>query len=146
MRWLLVATVACSAAIAASTVLASVAEPPDPCLLVTASDASKVLGATPPKPRTKTVGITRSCTYVSKKKTMTVVTTRVATQAAFDKAAMKTGLAIPIQGVGADAWSVSEGKGLLVWRSGVEIAFSFVGVSPFVGTQQSLAKSAIGRL
>ena len=115
-------------------------------MLVTAGDASKVLGATPPKPRTKTVGSARSCTYVGKKKTMTVVTTKVATQAAFDTAAKKTGLAIPIQGVGADAWSVSEGKGLLVWKSGVQISFTFAGVSPFVGTQQSLAKTAVGRL
>ena len=146
MRWLLVATVACSAAIAASTVLASVAEPPDPCLLVTASDASKVLGATPPKPKTTPMGVALSCTYAIKKQAMTIETTRVATQSAFDKAAKKTGLAIPIQGAGADAWSVSEGKGLLVWKSGVEISFTFVGVSPFVATQQSLAKTAVGRL
>jgi hypothetical protein len=146
MRWLLVATVACYAALAASTAFASASEPPDPCLLVTTSDASKVLGATPPKAKTKTVALTRSCTYVSKKKAITVVTTRVATQAAFDQAAKKTGLAIPIQGVGADAWSVAGGKGLLVWKSGVQISFTFVGVSPFVGTQQSLAKTAVGRL
>jgi hypothetical protein len=145
MRWLLIATVACIAGIAASTA-APASEPPDPCVLITTTDASTVFNATPPKPKTKKIGTARSCTYVVKKKTMTVATTRVATQAAFDKAARKTGLAFPIQGAGADAWSVSAGKGLLVWKNGVEISFTFVDVSPFVATQQSLAKTAVGRL
>jgi hypothetical protein len=100
----------------------------------------------PAKPKTKTVGAARACTYVIKKKTMIIETTRVATQSAFDKAAQKASLAIPIHGAGADAWSVSEGKGLLVWKNGVEISFSFAGVSPFVAAQQSLAKTAAGRL
>ena len=117
MRWLLIATVFTVSGIAAST--ASASEPPDPCVLITTADAAAVFNATPPKPKTKTVGSARSCTYVVKKKAMTVDTTRVATQAAFDKAAKKTGFALPIHGVGADAWSVSEGKGLLVWKNGV---------------------------
>jgi hypothetical protein len=144
MRWLLVATVASIAGIAASS--ASASAPPDPCALITTTDASKVLGSTPPKPKTKSVGVALSCTYVIKKRAMTIETTRVATQSAFDKAAAKTGLAIPIHGAGADAWSVSEGKGLLVWKNGVQVSFSFAGVSPFVATQQSLVRTAAGRL
>ena len=144
MRWLLVATVACIAGTAAST--ASASKPPDPCVLITTADASKVFGSTPPKPKTKTVGVALSCTYVIKKKAMTIETTRVATQSAFDKAAQKASLAIPIHGTGADAWSVSQGKGLLVWKNGVQVSFSFAGVSPFVATQLSLAKTAAGRL
>jgi hypothetical protein len=144
MRWLPLATLAAVAGLAVSSVAA--AEPPDPCTLITASDASKVFGSAPAKPTTKTVGVARSCTYVLKKQAMTVTTTRVATQAAFDKAAGKTGFAIPIHGAGADAWSVSEGKGLLVWKNGVQVSFSFAGVSPFVATQQLLARTAVGRL
>ena len=145
MRWLLLATFASVAGIAASTASAS-SEPPDPCALITTTDASKVFGSTPPKPKTKAAGAARSCIYVIKKKAMTIETTRVATQSAFDTAAKKTGLAIPIHGAGADAWSVSEGKALLLWKNGVQVSFSFVGLSPFVATQQSLAKTAVGRL
>jgi hypothetical protein len=144
MRSLLLATLASVAGIAASS--AAAAEPPDPCALITASDASKVLGATPPKPNTKAIGAALSCTYVLKKQSITIETARVATQSAFDAAATKTGRAIPIRGAGADAWSVSGGKGLLVWKNGVRVSFSFIGVSPFVATQQSLAKTAVGRL
>src|SRR5690348_11778769 len=116
MRWLLVATVVAASGLTAST--ASAAQPPDPCVLITTTDASTVFGSTPPKPKTKMVGPSRSCTYVIKTKTMTVATSRIATQVAFDRAAKKKGFALPIQGVGADAWSVSEGKGLLVWKNG----------------------------
>jgi hypothetical protein len=137
--------VALVAGIAASTASSS-SEPPDPCVLITTTDASKVLGATPPKPKTTTAGTARSCSYTVKKQTLTIETTRVATQSAFDKAARKTGLAIQVHGAGADAWSVSQGKGLLVWKNGVQVSVSFVGVSPFVAAQLSLLKTAVGRL
>jgi hypothetical protein len=143
MRGLLLATVIAVSGFVAAT--ASAAKPPDPCMLVTTTDASTVFNTTPPKPKTKPVGTALSCTYVVKKKTMTVATSRVATQAAFDKAAKKLGLAFPISGVGADAWSV-EGKTLLVWKNGIQISIAFAGISPVVATQQSLAKSAVGRL
>jgi hypothetical protein len=143
MRRLLIAIVIAAFGIAAGT--ASAAKPPDPCVLVTTSDASTVFNTTPPKPKTKPIGVTLACTYVVKKKTMTVATSRVATQSAFDKAAKKLGFAFPISGVGADAWSI-EGKTLLVWKNGVQISIAFVGISPVVATQQSLAKSAVGRL
>jgi hypothetical protein len=143
MRRLLVITVLALFGVTAGT--ASAAKPPDPCALVTTTDASTVFNTTPPKPKTKPIGTTLSCTYVIKKKTMTVATSRVATQSAFDKAAKKLGFAFPISGVGADAWSV-EGKTLLVWKNGIQISIAFVGIAPVVATQQSLAKSAVGRL
>ena len=139
MRWLLVASVVAAAGISALS--AAAAQPPDPCVLITTTDASTVLGATPPKAKPKTVGTARVCTYTVKKKTMTVQTTHVATQAAFDKAAKTTGIVVPVQAVGADAWSAN-GTTLLVWKNGTEITFTFVGVAPFVATQQSLAKTA----
>ncbi|HEY4349100.1 MAG TPA: hypothetical protein VGM80_16115 [Gaiellaceae bacterium] len=144
MRWLLIATVVSVTGLAAAT--ASASKPPDPCVLLSTTDASTALGSTPSKPKTTTVGTARSCTYAVKKKTMIVATTRVATQAAFDKAAKAKGLAFQIQGVGADAWTVARGKTLLVWKNGVQISITFAGVNVFVATQQSLAKTAIGRL
>jgi hypothetical protein len=148
MRAPFVTAVFCCAALCAFGVAASAAAaaPPDPCVLVTTSDASTALGATPPKAKPKTVGFVRSCTYTVKKKTMTVQTRKFASQAAFDKSAKATkGIVFPIQGIGADAWSAN-GTLLLVWKNGTEITMAFVGVEPFVATQQALAKTALGRL
>jgi hypothetical protein len=132
-------------AFAAAGASAAVAAP-DPCVLITTSDASMALGSTPPKAKSKTVGLFRSCTYAVKKKTMTVQTRKFASQSAFDKSAKATkGVVFPIQGIGADAWSAN-GTALLVWKNGTEITMSFVGVEPFVATQQALAKTALGRL
>jgi hypothetical protein len=119
---------------------------PDPCVLITTSDPSTALGATPPRAKSKTVGRFRRCTYAVKKKTMTVQTRKLASQSAFDKSAKATrGVAFPVQGIGADAWSTN-GTVLLAWKDGTELTISFVGVEPYVATQQALAKAALGRL
>ncbi len=77
---------------------------------------------------------------------MTVATRAVSSQAVFDRNAKASkGIVVPIEGIGADAWSAN-GTTLLVWKSGTEITVTFVGVTPFVATQQSLAKTAVGRL
>jgi hypothetical protein len=144
MRRLLIPFAAVAAGLLALP--ASAAQPPDPCVLITTVDASTALGSTPPKAKAKTLGAYRTCTYVVKKKTMTVQTRRVATQAAFDKGAKATkGVVFPMQGVGADAWSAN-GTSLLVWKNGTEVTIAFAGVQPFVATQQALAKTAVGRL
>ncbi len=118
----------------------------DPCVLITTSDASMALGGTPPKAKSRTVGLFRSCTYAVEKKTMIVQTRKLASQSGFDKIAKATkGVVLPIQGIGADAWSAN-GRVLLAWKNGTEITMSFVGVEPFVATQQALAKTALGRL
>ncbi|HEX4519149.1 MAG TPA: hypothetical protein VH063_06165 [Gaiellaceae bacterium] len=147
MRAALIPVILCSAALLVGAAAASAsAAPADPCVLITTSDAATALGATPPKAKSKTAGAVRSCTYTVKKKTMTVQTRKFSSQAAFDKSAKATkGIVFPIQGVGADAWSAN-GKVLLVWKNGTEITMTFVGVEPFVATQQSLAKTALGRL
>jgi hypothetical protein len=144
MRWLLVTAVVCAAGLAALP--ASAAQPPDPCVLITTADASTALGAIPPKGKTKTVGLYRSCTYTVKKKSMTVLTRHIATKGAFDKSAKANkGIVVPIQGVDFDAWSAN-GTKLLVWQNGTAITMTFTGFEPFVSTQQSLAKTAVGRL
>jgi hypothetical protein len=121
-------------------------QPPDPCVLITNVDASTALGGNPPKAKAKAVGTSRSCTYTVKKKTMTVQTRRVPSQAAFDKGAKATkGIVFPMQGVGAPAYSVN-GTTILAWQNGTQITITFAGVQPFVATQQALAKTAVGRL
>jgi len=135
--------VLCAAGLAALP--ASAAKPLDPCVVITTVDASTALGSMPPKATAKTVGATRTCTYTVKKKTLTVQTSRVATKSAFDKSAKASGPAFPIQGAGADAWSVG-GTKLLVWQNGTAVAMTFAGFEPFVSIQQSLAKTAAGRL
>lgn len=126
---------------------ATQSEPPDPCVLITNVDASTVLTATPPKARSKLVGKTRACTYTVKKKTMTVLTLRVASKTAFAKNAKATpGLVVPILGISADAYSAANGTKLFVWKNGIQIVFEFTGLTPFVATQQSLANTAVGRL
>jgi hypothetical protein len=144
VRWLVVTSVV--AAAGAMALSASAAQPPDPCVLITTTDASTVLGTTPPRAKPKSVGVTRVCTYTVKKKTVTVATQHVATQAAFDKAAKANkGVVVPVQAVGVDTWSAN-GTKLLVWKNGTAVTITFVGVEPFVAVQQSLAKSAAGRL
>jgi hypothetical protein len=144
MRALLVLPAALAAAVLALP--AAAAQPPDPCVLITTTDASTVLGGNPPKGAPKKVGAARLCTYTVKKKSMTVQTLHVATQAAFDKAAKATkGVVFPMQGVGAPAYSIN-GSQILVWQNGTEVAIAFTGVQPFVATQQALAKTAAGRL
>jgi hypothetical protein len=115
-------------------------------LVITNVDASTALGGNPPKGKATTVGTSRSCTYTVKKKTMTVQTRRVPSQAAFDKGAKSTkGVVFPMQGVGAPAYSVN-GTTILAWQNGTQVTISFAGVQPFVATQQALAKTAVGRL
>src|SRR5262249_37024305 len=98
MRWLLVTSVVASAGVMA--VSAAAAQPADPCVVITTTDASTVLGGTPPKAKPKTVGATRVCTYTIKKKTITVQTQRIPTQGAFDKAAKANkGIVVPVQAV-----------------------------------------------
>ena len=144
MRFLLLATAVVAAGLLVGT--ARAAQPPDPCVLITNVDASTALGSTPPQTKSKIVAGVRTCTYTVKKKSMSVQATKVATQSAFDKSVKKNkGLVIPIQGVGADAWSAN-GTKLLVWENGFAITMTFTGFEPFVATQQSLAKTALGRL
>ena len=144
MRSLLMTSVVCAAGLVAMP--ASAAQPPDPCVLITTVDASTALGKTPPKATAKTVAKTRTCTYTVKRKTLIVTTSKIATKGAFDKSAKATtGIVVPMQGVGADAWSAN-GTTILVWQNGTAVKIDFTGFQPFVSVQQSLAKTAANRL
>jgi hypothetical protein len=144
MRWLLVVIALCAAGLLAGS--ASAAQPPDPCVLITNVDASTALGSMPPQVKSKLVAGARTCTYTVKKKIMTVATAKVASKAAFDKSVKANkGIVVPIMGVSGDAWSAN-GTKLFVWQNGTAITMTFIGFEPFVSVQQSLAKTAVGRL
>ena len=140
-----------SSALVAITTLAAAptafAGSTDPCVLITAKDAAKVLLATPAQSKTKKAGAFQTCSYASGGKTVTVKTRKVAKLADFTKG-VKSGYdqMFPLPKVGDAAFVAMDGKSLLVWSKGVEITFLFGGVSPFVATQQDLGKTAAGRL
>jgi hypothetical protein len=144
MRWLVLTSVVCAAGLAALPAFA--AKPADPCVLITNVDASTALGGNPPKAAPKTVTTTRVCTYKVGKKTMTVQSQKVATKAAFDKSAKAIkGIVVPMLGTGADSYSAN-GTMILLWKNGTAVTITFAGLQPFVSVQQSLVKTAAGRL
>jgi len=118
---------------------------PSACALVTASDAGKALGGSA-KGTAKTLGLYRSCTYKSGRKTLTVLVRQIA-RADFEKSAKKNpGPVFPVPGVGDEAFSAGGGSTLLVWRKGTEITFTFIGLSATVQTQKDVANAAVKRL
>jgi hypothetical protein len=144
MRWLLVTSVVCAGGLAAMPAFA--ARPADPCVLITNIDASTALGGNPPKAAPKTATTIRTCTYKVGKKMMTVQTQKIASKAAFDKStkAIK-GIVVPMLGTGADSYSAN-GTTILLWKNGTSVTITFAGLQPFVSVQQSLVKTAAGRL
>jgi len=116
-------------------------------VLVNSSDASTALGTKSAKGKAETLGLYKACAYTSGKKSLTVLVRSIATKAAFEKSAKANpGPVLQLPGIGDDAFSAGAGSTLLVWKSGVEITFTFVGTSPVVQTQKDLATAAIARL
>lgn len=132
---------AVAGALAVALAPAAAAEPPDPCSLVSASQATPVFGATPT--RTKTTGVTtRSCTYSVKRVSMTLETRTLRSASAFVNATKATkGLVLPIATL-ANAFSAENGHEMLLWKNGVEVTITFVGVDPVFATQATLASDA----
>lgn len=120
-------------------------EPPDPCLLVTTSEATPVFGAAPLRSRT-TGSTTRSCTYSVKHRSMTLQTRALASQSAFLAATKSVkGLVLPIATL-TNAYSAQSGRELLLWKDGVEVTISFSGLDPVFATQAALAGDAVRAL
>src|SRR5690349_5968030 len=141
MRKLLLA-----AAAALVLVPAGSGAPLGPCALVTADDAGKALGTKVGQGRTKTLGLYKSCTYTKGRKTLTVLVRQI-DKRTFEKSAKKNPPPVfPIPGIGDEAFSAGAGSALLVWKSGTEVTFTFVGVSPVVQTQKDVANAALKRL
>ncbi len=118
----------------------------NPCVLVTSDDAGKALGGKAGKGKAATLGLYKSCTYTSGRKTLTVLFRKMA-KADFEKSAKKNPPPVfPIPGIGDEAFSAGGGSSLLVWQKGSEVTFTFIGVNPFVQTQKDVAKAALKRL
>jgi hypothetical protein len=118
----------------------------NPCVLITSDDAGKALGGKAGKGKAATLGLYKSCTYTSGRKTLTVLFRKI-TRADFEKSAKKNPPPVfPIPGIGDAAFSAGGGSSLLVWQKGSELVFTFIGVNPFVQTQKDLAKAALKRL
>jgi hypothetical protein len=141
MRRLLLA-----AAAALVLVPAGSSAPLSPCALVTADDAGKALGTKVGRGKAQTVGLYRSCTYVKGRKALRVLVRQI-DKRTFEKSAKKNPPPVfPIPGIGDEAFSAGAGTALLVWKSGTEVTFMFVGASPVVQTQKDVANAALKRL
>ena len=141
VRWLLTLPLA-----ALAFVPAAAAGSTNPCVLVTASDAAKVLGGTVATGKAQTLGLYKSCTYKSGRKTLTVQIRQIA-KTDFEKSAKKNPPPVfPIPGIGQEAFSVGGGVALLVWQKGTELTFTYLGLNPVVKTQTDLAGAALKRL
>jgi hypothetical protein len=126
---------------------AASAATPSPCVLVSKSDAAKVLGGKVGAGKAQTLGLYKSCTYKSGRKTLTVQTRAIPSKSAFAKSAKANpGPVFPVPGVGDSAYSAGAGAAFLVWKKGTENTFTFIGVSPVVQTQTDLANSALKHL
>jgi hypothetical protein len=118
----------------------------NPCVLVTSADAATVLGGKVVAGKVQTLGLYKSCTYRSGRKTLTVQTRQIA-KTDFEKSARKNPPPVfPIPGIGQEAFSVGGGVALLVWQKGTELTFTYVGLNPVVKTQTDLAGAALKRL
>jgi hypothetical protein len=142
MRRLLLVAIAASALAPAAT-----AGTLGPCKLVTSDDAGKALGSKAGAGKAKTLGLYKSCTYTSGRKTLTILVRQIASKAAFEKSAKKNPPPVfQLPGIGDSAFSAGAGSSLLVWKKGTELVFTFVGVSPVVQTQKDVANAALKRL
>jgi hypothetical protein len=118
-----------------------------PCLLVRSGDATSALHSKVGAGKPQTLGQYKACVYTSGRKKLTVLVRMIASKSTFEKSAKKNpGPVFPIPGVGDSAFSAASGTALLVWKSGVELTFVFVGASPVVQTQKDLASAAVARL
>jgi hypothetical protein len=125
---------------------AAAAAPKSPCVLITADDAGKALGVKVGPGKAQTLGLFKGCTYTKGRKTLTVLVRQI-DKGTFEKSANKNPPPVfPIPGIGDEAFSAGGGSGLLVWKKGTEVTFTFVGVSPVVQTQKDVANAALKRL
>src|SRR5205085_1088918 len=117
-----------------------------PCLLVTAADAGKALGAAVGRGKAQTLGLYKACTYTKGRKMLTVLVRQI-DKGTFEKSAKKNPPPVfPIPGIGDEAFSAGGGSALLVWKKGTEVTFTFIGVSPVVQMQKDVANAALKRL
>jgi hypothetical protein len=120
----------------------------NPCAVVTAADATKVLGAKVGAGKSQTLGLYRSCFYSVGTKSLTVQTRQLDKADFVTSAKANPKPVVPVSGVGAGAaaYSAAAGAALLVWKGDTEVTFLFIGVTPTTAVKLALAKTALARV
>lgn len=125
---------------------AAPASAPNPCKLVTATDAKAVLGTPVGRGKLQSLGLYQSCTYRTKSFITVTVQTRPLSKTDFVKSAKANPAPVKaVTGIGAPAYYVG-GATLLVWRGGNEATFSVFGGGPGLAREVKLAKRVVRRL
>ena len=97
----------------------------DPCLVVTASDVSTVMGATVPPSTSLFTGVYQACSYATPENsagqsTVVIVTDRLIDKAGFEASVKQnSGQPSPLAGVCQDAFV--SGSNVLGWTNGTEV-------------------------
>jgi hypothetical protein len=118
----------------------------NPCKVVTAADAAKVLGGKVAPGKAQSLGLFQSCFYNAGTKSVTVQTRQIAKADFVTSAKANPGPVVAVPGLGAAAYSAAGGSTLLVWKNGTEVTLLAFGVSPAMTAEKALAKSALARL
>lgn len=121
-------------------------KPPNPCSVITASDAASVLKGSPAATKPKTTASGRTCTYTVKHMSLEIETRSVSSASVFQTTAQS--LPAPVFAVSGirDAYSADGGKELALWKKGTEVIVKFVGLNPVVQVQATLASQAYANL
>jgi hypothetical protein len=136
-------------------VSASSAAPlPNPCTLLTNAEVAKAFGAKVANRTSDAYGLDRGCTwdgappgrFTSYHATLHL-DIAPASRAAFDKAAKRAKDAVPVHGVGDEAYSeYIAGEFLSVWQNGIYLSVELSGGSSPIEAAKTLARTALGRL
>ena len=118
----------------------------NPCKVVTAADATKVLGSKVAPGKAQTLGLFQSCFYSAGTKSVTVQTRQIDKADFVTSAKANPGPVVAVPGLGAAAYSAAGGSTLLVWKRGTEVTLLAFGVTPALTAEKALAKSALARL
>jgi hypothetical protein len=121
----------------------------NPCVLVTARDASKALGGAVGAGKEEKLRLFDSCTYTRRRKTV-VVKTRQISKASFQQSAKRIpGTSLKVTGIGEEAWVafVPRGISLYLWQHRTEVVFQVLGTGSNASTVvRDLAKTAVSRI
>ena len=142
-----ITVIAVAVALLAAAAASSAHAAKSPCALVTAADASKVLGVTVAKPKLQNLGAFLSCFYSTKSTKSVTVQTRAISRSDFDRSAKANpGPVKHLAGIGSDAYSVAGGSTLLVWKNGTGVTLLVLGMPNALATEKALAAKVAARL
>ena len=115
----------------------------DPCVLVTAADASAALGVSVDPATSEFTGVYQSCAYVTDSQNM-IILTRQIDRAGFDAAVAQNPSPSPLPGLCQDAYVIS--SNVWAWQNGTEVDARVVGTTDLLPAAKQLVTLACGRL